>query len=233
MIPLIDENEWLEFFKNLSLYTPLYYKTVVLAPHPDDETLGVGGLIADLRLKKIDVKIIAVTDGEQAYSDIKNLRNVRKREQIQALGKLGVSADHIIRVRLKDSSVSLFEDQLEQFVLPLIDHQTHLIAPWVGDFHPDHEAVGRVATKISQSTGAFLSYYFFWTWHHASISTVKNLPLTLYPLESNTFNLKQNALNCYVSQLTHPKGEPILASNLLAPAKRRFEVYCPYPGSFC
>lgn len=44
-------------------------RLVVVAPHPDDEVLGCGGLIAAARAAGMPVLIIALTDGEQAYPD--------------------------------------------------------------------------------------------------------------------------------------------------------------------
>lgn len=44
-------------------------RLVVVAPHPDDEVLGCGGLIAAARAAGVPVLIIALTDGEQAYPD--------------------------------------------------------------------------------------------------------------------------------------------------------------------
>lgn len=42
-------------------------RTLVVAPHRDDETLLAGGLIASQRRRGIDVQVVAVTDGESAY----------------------------------------------------------------------------------------------------------------------------------------------------------------------
>ena len=36
---------------------------VVLSPHPDDETLGTGGLIAEACARDQEVDVIVVTDG--------------------------------------------------------------------------------------------------------------------------------------------------------------------------
>lgn len=44
-------------------------RLVVVAPHPDDEVLGCGGLIAAARAAGVPVLIIALTDGELAYPD--------------------------------------------------------------------------------------------------------------------------------------------------------------------
>lgn len=78
------------------------------------------------------------------------MNKIRQQEQEEALHLLGVAKENIIRLRLTDSSVNLIEDELEQLLLPFINEKDHLLAPWLSDYHADHEAVGRVALKIAQ-----------------------------------------------------------------------------------
>jgi hypothetical protein len=40
---------------------------VVLSPHPDDETLGTGGLIAEACTRGQEVDVIVVTDGSGSH----------------------------------------------------------------------------------------------------------------------------------------------------------------------
>lgn len=230
-IPLVTENKWRCYLKKLPLWSPPPGKMIILSPHPDDETLSAGGLISDLRQNNTDVRIIAITDGEQAYKDIKLLGLIRKKEQELALKTLGIAKEHIIRLGLKDSTLHSAERVLEQRLVPFIEPNTHLLAPWSGDFHPDHEAVGRVAAKIAREYNILLSFYFFWTWHQASFSTITSLPLQIYPLTAHALHQKQLALNCYRSQQNHFRQHPILPKHLLGPAKRPFEVYYTYENT--
>lgn len=222
------ENEWLEFLKQKPQWAGPQEKTIFLVPHPDDETLGAGGLIVDLRKKNNEVVIIAITDGENANPKIKNLSQIRQDEQEKALQLLGVNKNNIIRLKLVDSSIQHSEEKLEQLLLPLINKNDHIMAPWIEDYHSDHKAVGRIALKIAQQTKSFLTFYFFWTWHHSGINDLFSYPLHLYSLKKETFELKQNALNFYVSQYSKKYGEPILSKDFLVPTLRNFEVYFPY-----
>lgn len=228
MIPIIAEKKWLNFLKDLPLWTPPRSKTIILSPHPDDETLGAGGLIVDLIKNKVEVLVIAVTDGEKAYENTKGLRQIRQKEQEKALENLGVPKKNIIRLKLKDSSVQLAEAQLEKEILPFLDKNTNLIAPWLKDFHPDHEAAGRVAQKIASYLEINLMFYFFWTWHHSTIASLSPLPLSIYPLSVETLNLKKMAMTCYNSQQNYAKGPSILTEKLLKPVERHFEVFLKY-----
>jgi LmbE family N-acetylglucosaminyl deacetylase len=66
-------------------------KSTVVAPHPDDETLAAGGLIATQRSRHLPVTLLAVTDGEAAYPDVPDLARTRRLEQARAAVALGVT----------------------------------------------------------------------------------------------------------------------------------------------
>src|SRR5580698_4570845 len=119
IVPLVSEEEWcirLSHVPSWSLgSTPPSLArgpVLIVAPHPDDETLGAGGLIAHLRFSGSEVLIAAVTDGENAYEDSFGLGEVRAREQTAALARLGVQEKDILRFRLRDSNVASQEEDL-------------------------------------------------------------------------------------------------------------------------
>ena len=172
--------------------------------------------------------MVAVTDGERAYGYDPDLGNIRESEQRAALARLGVSAENIIRLRLPDSDVASHEARLVDELLPLVTKDTHLVAPWRGDFHPDHEACGRAAEWVANRAGATLTSYLFWTWHRGTTATLKELALRSFPLNHRQLQSKWEALQFHRSQLTHESGEPILSDNLLAPARRPFEVFATH-----
>jgi LmbE family N-acetylglucosaminyl deacetylase len=198
---------------------------LVIAPHPDDETLGAGGLIARQRMRGTDVIVAAVTDGENCYPDSVGMGEIRCLEQEGALQRLGVERDNIVRLRLPDSAVSSDEEELVERLMPLISSETHVVAPWPGDFHPDHEACGRAATEVARRAGARLTFYFFWTWHRGTIHLIRNLSLRSLSLDVQALRAKTEALLHHRSQLVRESGDPILPELLLAPARRPYEVF--------
>jgi LmbE family N-acetylglucosaminyl deacetylase len=225
IVPLITEAAWLPAFVGLVDWEPPLVPTLVLAPHPDDETLGAGGLIARLSRAGVPVTIVAITDGEHAYADTPNLADIRIPEQTKALHRLGVPERMIHRLHLPDRDVSGYEDQLTEQLLPLVTADTHLVAPWQQDFHPDHEAAGRAAARVAQWKNLPITYYLFWTWHRGKPSMLDGLGVTKLPLSDGELRLKLHALQAHVSQFEHGDGQPILSPELLAPAQRAFEVY--------
>jgi LmbE family N-acetylglucosaminyl deacetylase len=156
IVPLIEEDDWLRVLGGVAPWQPGTEKMVVVAPHPDDETLAAGGLIAMQREAGVEVVVVAVTDGEHAYEENLGLGELRDREQAAALGRLGVGADRIVRLKMVDSGVAAAEPELVQRLMPLVSAKTHLVAPWPGDFHPDHEACGRAEDRSAADLLAFL-----------------------------------------------------------------------------
>lgn len=227
IVPLISDEKWRETLQPIPTWNPPNIRTVIVAPHPDDETLGTGGLIETLRQLDTEVTIVAVTDGENAYPNEEDLGlgQVRRQEQTEALKALGVDTDHIIRLRLPDGDVSHYENRLIELLIPLIDERTHIVAPWTGDFHPDHEACGRAAEQAASQSGASISSYFFWTWHRGTPEATSALKLRALPLNISAIERKSEALQKHRSQLAHPSGEPILPEYLLGPIFWPFEVF--------
>jgi LmbE family N-acetylglucosaminyl deacetylase len=232
IVPVVSEEEWAVRLLHVPNWSPESMPrslsrgpVLVVAPHPDDETLGAGGLIAHLRSCGAEATIAAVTDGENAYEDCHGLGEIRAREQTAALAALGVQEKDILRFRIRDSDVSSHEETLAQLLTPLVKRSAHVIAPWRYDFHPDHEACGRVAEMLAQEHGVELTSYFFWTWHRGAIESLSELPLIRFPLKERLRNLRQKALACHRSQLSRERGDPILSELLLAPALRHFETF--------
>ena len=225
VVPLFSETEWKRRLNGLPAWQPDCAPTLVVVPHPDDETLAVGGVIAALRAMGADITIVAVTDGEHAYTENEGLAELRKKEQTRALEKLGVAEHKIVRLGLTDSGVATQEGDLVARLGTLISAETQVFAPWAGDFHPDHEACARAATSVAHNVGAKLISYFFWTWHRGTVATVEGLALRMFLLSEDMMEAKLGALACHASQLRHEPEPEILPENLLWPARMPFEVF--------
>lgn len=222
---IVNEAEWLDMLSGFPAWEPPALPMLIVAPHPDDETLGAGGLIAAQHSRGIDIRVAAVTDGERAYSDAPELAGQRRLEQTEALARLGVRSDKIFRFELPDSQVQNHEGNLAERLRSLISRESHVVAPWTGDFHPDHQACGRAAEQVAREAGATVSFYFFWTWHFGTPDALRDLRLFRFPLNPNLLRAKSEALLCHRSQLFRESGDPVLPPSLLGPARRPFEVF--------
>ena len=87
---------------------------LVVSPHPDDETLAVGGLLHDLVAAGWRVRLVSVTDGEAAYPAVSGLGAVRRRELASALDRLGIADATVVhRLELPDGHVAQCQAALE------------------------------------------------------------------------------------------------------------------------
>jgi LmbE family N-acetylglucosaminyl deacetylase len=229
ILSLVSNEQWLRDLREVPAWAPLAVPALVVAPHPDDETLGAGALIATLRAKGIPVTVVAVTDGENAYetapAERAELGEVREAEQREALEKLGVAEDNIYRLRMTDSALMQQEQQLTTELMKLADHGMQIIAPWDGDFHPDHMACAHAAEAVAKAKGLPLISYFFWTWHRGTMDILAGLPLRRFMPTDAALQARADALACHRSQFEHSSGEPILPERLLGPARWPFEVF--------
>lgn len=223
--PLVSETKWAPVWQAATPWQPSDRNMLVIAPHPDDETLAAGGLIARQTSRDVPIHVVAVTDGENAYNDGIDLTFRRSLEQTSALKRLGVDFSSITRLKLTDSGISAQEELLAELLMPFVSQDTHILAPWTGDFHPDHEACGRAACEVARRSGAALTFYFFWTWHRGRPGLLNGLPLKSVSLSVEDQLAKAEAMSQYRSQLEHASGQPILPEELLWPARQSCEVF--------
>jgi len=202
---------------------------VVVAPHPDDETLGAGGMLYDLSARGWRVVIVAVTDGEAAYGRddhdlVQRMRRVRQLEQSRAVFRIARDAD-IIRLGIPDGAVAACSDALEIALPPIIRHASLVATTWRNDGHPDHEASGRVAALVAGECGTPLTEFPIWAWQWARPSDLPVAQLRAWRMSPDAQLAKPRALRAFTSQ-TAPLNElPMLPEHVLARFLRPIEAF--------
>jgi hypothetical protein len=83
----------------------------LVAPHPDDETLGCGGAIAMLRSLKCDVCVLVISNGTLSHPNSQKypapvLQALRESETLEALTMLGVNPNDVTFCGMQDGSIS-------------------------------------------------------------------------------------------------------------------------------
>lgn len=81
---------------------------LVIAPHPDDETLGCGGIIAQMLQNDVTVAVLLVTDGNGG-GRMPNIKKIRMHEFECAKTVLGFTKD--FRLAFPDGGLVLYEDE--------------------------------------------------------------------------------------------------------------------------
>lgn len=219
-------------------------KILVVAPHPDDESLGCGGAIALLRKFGNEVAVLTVSDGALSHPNSKKfpplkLRDLRENEMIVALEILGVSVDKIMFLRFPDGSVpGESSDDFAAAVtivrnyLAKISPQTILL-PWRRDPHPDHLASWQIlqAAMIDNCHDYRILEYPIWLWEraeNADLPREKNIKVHRLEIKEAAVQ-KQAAIRAHASQIAgliddDPSGFQ-LSAEVLAHFDGEFEIY--------
>jgi LmbE family N-acetylglucosaminyl deacetylase len=209
-------------------------RLVVVAPHPDDEVLGCGGLLSTFCGREQALLLVSVTDGEGSHPGSlagpgERLRVQRPLESRAALAALGLDVDRVAwqRLHLADSGVAAHEAQLAHALVRCLRPGDRVLSTWRLDGHCDHEAVGRASAQAAQTVGAQLIEVPIWAWHWARPDDPR-LPwrrarkLALSPQQ---LARKRAAIAAHASQL-HADGEqpPVLSQTTLQRLLQPFEL---------
>jgi len=190
-------------------------RTVIVIPHPDDEALGCGGLLALLRQAGEHVAAVLVSDGTMSHPHSRDFspaarRELRYAELRHALTVLNVDENNVLYLGLPDSQVPSAGPAFDEAAARLADfiqqqQAATVLTPWRRDPHPDHRAT-------SQLTAAALARlpqpprrleYVVWAWERAAPA---DLPLATegrgYRLNiTEVLVQKQRAIAAHRSQL--------------------------------
>ncbi len=147
-------------------------RAIVLAPHPDDETLGCGGTIRLLLKSKRAVKVIFLTSGDKADPSnslphivpsplagegkgeggfhITDYSLMRDREAVKALRVLGVSDYEFLR--FPDRELNLYYKSALESLLEIV--RTYMpdtiYSPSMIELNPDHRTTAALSLEIQR-----------------------------------------------------------------------------------
>jgi LmbE family N-acetylglucosaminyl deacetylase len=220
-----SETEWQRLLGRVQTWRPRRGPLIVVAPHPDDETLGAGGLICSWIAAGESVTVISVTDGEAADPGRRDLSLVRRKELRDALRTLAPTHIAVRRLGIPDGKVAEHTNRLINALQDSITEDATLIGPYEQDRHPDHEAAGRVCRQIATAAQLPLATYPVWAWHHCKPDAVQSLQWGRFPLGLAARRAKARALRCFTSQLNPAAGSPIVPPHVLNYFARPYEAF--------
>ena len=218
---------------------------VVLSPHPDDETLGTGGLIAAARTAGQEVDVIVVTDGSGSHPRSKQyprqrLVDVRYSEVHQAGLALGLEPDRIVFLGLPDTLAPKSGPQFDAAVEETLNvirrsEAGALFVTWERDPHCDHEASAELARVVRRmSPGLKLWAYPIWGWHIEASAEIRQPPLMASRIDISPYrDRKLEAIAAHASQMTDlisddPEGFRF-DKNSLGPFLGQYEYFIEVP----
>lgn len=193
-------------------------KTIIFAPHPDDETIGCGGLIALKRQKSVPVSVVFLTDGRHCYGQggppETEVAALRHEEALAALRVLNVSPEQVFFLDLEDGSLGALSQNARAEAIARLSailqdfKPEEIYLPHRHDHHKDHEAA---FVLVHDALNHFLlpktpTWYEYVIWHFweaplfrldnwQQIKGARYLPI------KEVLTTKQGAISAYRSQL--------------------------------
>jgi LmbE family N-acetylglucosaminyl deacetylase len=182
---------------------------LVVAPHPDDEILGAGGLIRTWTMRGAEVSVLSVSDGAADAPDRPGRGAVRLTQALRRLCPTHVS---VTRLGIRDGTISCHLNRLRNALLSLARGKLTLIAPYERDRHPDRAAVGDVCLKFARDLKLPIARYAIRAWPRAAADGSREPLLRKFPLTDDARRAKARALGCFRAQFdgagVGPLAEP-------------------------
>ena len=143
-------------------------RLLVIAPHPDDETLGCGATIARNLDVGGEVLVVIATDGEQARrdGDPAAMRTLRLAELARAMEALGLKLTQLRTLGFPDGGLTRHESAVADSIGAILRTwlPDNVLVTAACDLHPDHSALGRAARKAMANSQGALFEYMIWGW---------------------------------------------------------------------
>jgi LmbE family N-acetylglucosaminyl deacetylase len=185
---------------------------LIVAPHPDDESLGCGGLIAACAAVGRPPLVAVLTDGAGSHPKSRafppdRLRAVRAQEVLAAVGHLGLTADRVVFLNQPDTAAPHDGPGFDDVAATLAALTwrepacSAILAPWRYDPHCDHEAASLLASTVA--AGAFIRHvaYPVWGWTLPRDAPVPMVGVRGFRLDISAFlAAKRAAIQAHRSQ---------------------------------
>jgi len=214
---------------------------LVLAPHPDDESIGCGGLIAAAAAAGHAVRVMVLTDGAASHPSQPGLAALRQDETYAAAERLGLRRDAIDFLGLPDGALAATEVAVRRILTFCPDPAT-ILATWPHDPHCDHTAAWEIARQVGACRpAARLRAYPVWGW--AFLYPIPGFSPTTMPVMARPpggarlpiapwLAAKQQAIAAHRSQMGGLRTQGFaLPEAMLRLADRPFEIFLEAPDA--
>jgi LmbE family N-acetylglucosaminyl deacetylase len=185
-------------------------RILVVAPHPDDETLGCGGLIAAAKHGNATVAVLALCVGDAVQYGSSSQSTKRKAEFFSATSMLGVDHSEILfadewHLRLDTLPQRDLIDRLEKSINTF--RPDFLIVPGPS-YNQDHNAAFSACMSAARPYSSDLKHtptlvlaYSHWDEYSWS-ANIFEVPRKAFVVDTSDFlKTKLSALTCYESQM--------------------------------
>lgn len=205
---------------------------LVIAPHPDDETLGCGGLIARLCAENNPPHIAVLTGGGgslRGRSDISetDVVNARRKLTHDSARQLGLPEENIHFFDFKDGDIATRPESEMSRLRKMIEDlgPDNILVPHNGEGWPDHLAARDIGIELAPDNASVWEYCVWMWYYNVWRLDWKNAAVLL--MSDIEHSAKLRAVDAYVSPLA-PCGAPwsgVLPEPFLKANRSRTELY--------
>lgn len=182
-------------------------RLVVVSAHPDDESLGVGGLVTTAARAGIPVYVVLLTAGESSHPPHETCSRhalaTRRLAELDAAVDLLAPGSPVVFLGAPDGGVADVEDEVVAALSEIVgDGQgTLIVAPWRHDGHPDHDAAGRAAARVAAGCAARLAEYPLLMWRTLDPAEAPWDRMSVVRLDEDALETKLAAIRAHSSQI--------------------------------
>ncbi|MFO1326898.1 MAG: PIG-L deacetylase family protein [Rubrivivax sp.] len=153
-------------------------RALVFAPHPDDESIGCGGLIARLVDARVPVRVVLVTDGGGAGGLAPGAAAERQQEFRRAVAQLG--SDETRLLGFVDGGLRP-GPALDAAVLGELRDwgPDWVVMPALDDLHRDHRVLADSVRRMARGCAAVRALWQYETWAAQPVSHVLDISAVL------------------------------------------------------
>lgn len=213
---------------------------VIVAAHPDDETLGAAGLMARAARSGIPIAVVVASDGERSHPASpthtpEELARLRRIETVHAVSLVAPEAD-VRFLGLPDGELDAHSAELSASLALVVDGpdaaaagRMLVAAPWSGDGHRDHRVVAEVCAAVCAGRGIRHVGYPVWVWHWGSTEDLPWPRARALRLDRDEADGKRRAIACHTTQiepLSAQQGdEALLHAGMRSHFERDVEIF--------
>ena len=211
---------------------PLTDKTVIIAPHPDDEVIGCAGLIQDLVERGTPPHVIILTGGEGSHrgccnTSAEEIIAARHQLTLKAAITLGLPEFHIHCLSYPDGGVAMEHPETERLreLLTQLSPKS-LFVPHRGEGWSDHLQAAEITKALMAEKKAVIYEYCVWMWYY-NVWHLDFKQACVFRMSRVQHQRKLRAMEQYVTPLA-PCGKPwsgVLPKPFLKAARWSRELY--------
>jgi LmbE family N-acetylglucosaminyl deacetylase len=146
-------------------------RAIIIAPHPDDETLGCGATISRKIAEGETVDIVFMTNGSRSHVgngvfNIECMIEMRKTEALRACSILGVGQNSVHFLGFEDGLLTESVDAASEKVLNIfcLLNPSEVFVPYLHDGHADHTATNIAVRQALKNFNKGIMAYQYPVW---------------------------------------------------------------------